>query len=248
MRFSDVFILQYVREVGGTGTKVLGFPLNASVRKDMRDLYAEFQKKAMDLYNLACDVILEKGLFIRPPRIPYPKHAEYVDDQAYPRGYLGERRPLNALEISHLFTNGMSNSLGKAIMLAFSQVTKSSRLKKHFLRGHEIADKHLEIFNSILKEENLAQVKNWESEVTASTEAPFSDKLMTVQTSMFILQSFINYGGAISVSARTDLPVQYTRLSAEVAKYSREGVKLMIKNRWLERSPEAADREDLVKL
>jgi hypothetical protein len=56
-----------------------------------------------------------------------------------------------------------------------------------------------------------------------------------------------NYGIAISESQRSDMVIDYSRLNAEILKYSEDGVNIMIANKWLEQPPLSLNREDLAK-
>jgi hypothetical protein len=56
-----------------------------------------------------------------------------------------------------------------------------------------------------------------------------------------------NYGVAISESQRSDLVVDYSRLSAEILKFSEDGVNLMIAEGWLEQPPLTSDRKGMSK-
>ncbi|MYL43190.1 DUF3231 family protein [Virgibacillus salexigens] len=101
---------------------------------------------------------------------------------------------------------------------------------------------------SILHEEFLSEsALLLTSEVTDSTVAPFSDRLMMTFVSNLIASSMGQYGIALSSSPRHDLSVHYSRLIAEVGKYANEGNKILINNGWLEQPPMAADRRDLAK-
>jgi hypothetical protein len=56
-----------------------------------------------------------------------------------------------------------------------------------------------------------------------------------------------NYATAASASQRTDLVINYERLSLEVAQYAKDGADIMIKNKWMEQPPTTLDKEQLVK-
>nr|WP_285847881.1 MULTISPECIES: DUF3231 family protein [unclassified Mesobacillus] len=51
----------------------------------------------------------------------------------------------------------------------------------------------------------------------------------------------------IAESQRSDLVVDYSRVNAEVLKYSEDGINIMIANEWLEQPPLSVDRKDLTK-
>jgi len=63
----------------------------------------------------------------RPPYIEVPKETDYVDTKKYMSGLnpFSETRPLNAVEISHLYLNVMTNTIGVKLCLAFAQTISS---------------------------------------------------------------------------------------------------------------------------
>nr|WP_299833927.1 DUF3231 family protein [uncultured Metabacillus sp.] len=85
-----------------------------------------------------------------------------------------------------MFDNIQRNVLGIATLIGFSQVAKSKDVANFMVCGKEIVAKHVEIFSSILREDDLPVPMTWDSEVTTSTVAPFSDKLMMFQTTALI--------------------------------------------------------------
>ncbi|MET3698716.1 uncharacterized protein DUF3231 [Bacillus oleivorans] len=108
-----------------------------------------------------------------------------------------------------------------------------------------MCDKHIEVFTSLLREDDLPSPTTYESEVTNSTTPPFSDKMM-----MFFIMSlgsvFISrYGTAIGLCNRRDIGLHFTRLLAESAKYLEDAVNIMIKNGWMEQPPQATVRNTL---
>ncbi len=56
------------------------------------------------------------------------------------------------------------------------------------------------------------------------------------------------FGDALAISTRHDLVPLFARTLLETGKYAHKGADLLIKHGWLERIPEAADREALAKL
>jgi len=77
--------------------------------------------------------------------------------------------------------------------------------------------------------------------------SPFSDKLMMNFITTLIASGIGQYGTAISASPRHDLGAQYTRLIAEISRYSNDGAKIMVEKAWIEQPPMAVDRKDLAK-
>ncbi|QQK77954.1 DUF3231 family protein [Salicibibacter cibarius] len=149
--FSDAFMLEYVRQV--EVATIAAIP-NVT-RSDVTNICQSGLQLAMKNHDIAKDTLVAKGQYSRPPVIPAPKQIDFVEKQKFLRGFLGEKRPLSAVEISHLFMNMQTNALGKALMMGFAQVAKDAKVTKYLVRGKEIAHKHVEIFRSLLAEEDL---------------------------------------------------------------------------------------------
>ncbi|MET3683571.1 hypothetical protein ABID56_001666 [Alkalibacillus flavidus] len=131
-------------------------------------------------------------------------------------------------------------------MIGFAQTTGSETLKRYFQRGKDIANKHIEVFGSILRENDLPVVMTWDTEVTDQTSFVFSDKLMLYQMLALNRLGLSYYGLSMSNSPRHDLGVHYTWLMAEIAQFTEDGIEIMIDHGWLEQPPQAADRGQLM--
>lgn len=72
-----------------------------------------------------------------------------------------------------------------------------------------------------------------------------SDKLILFNVVAFSSLSMTALGIALANCARRDILLSLSRLNAEVANYAKGGLDLMIKQGWLERTPEAPNRKHL---
>lgn len=244
--YSDYFFLNYIINMAKFGSNSYTVALSNAARADMRTYFTECVASSAELFNRAVSISLSKGLFVRPPYIP-PYQTEYVQKQGFLTGWFGKRRPLAAIEIMNLFFNQQRNAVGSSLLTGFSQVTQSQKVREYMIRGKDIADKHNEIFGSILREDDLPAPMYSDSEVTQSMVSPFSDKLMMFHTTALIAASVGYYGASMGSSPRHDLSVQYSRLSAEIGRYADDGAKIMIDHGWLEQPPLAPDRVALSK-
>jgi len=243
--FTDAYMLNYVKLFGRLGLQYYGFSANMAARSDVHDFFAECVSSTMELATKADQVLLSKGLYMRPPYIPIPEEVEFVQKQSFLHGFFGDTRPLTAMEITHLFANIQTNTLGKATLLGFAQTAKSKTVRQHFQRGIEIAEKHAEVFSSCLRVEDIPAPMGFESNVTDSTDAPFSDKLMMYHGTALSQASQLNYGFALGTAMRRDVGLLYSRLMVEVAKYLEDGANIMIDHEWLEKMPCAVERKAL---
>jgi hypothetical protein len=244
--FSDQFILDYIHSTAKYTLNLNSLALANSTRSDIRNFYAELIASTTELFQKSTEVMLSKGIYIRPPYVPVQEKVEFVQEQSFLNGWIGERRPLNTIEMSLLFFNMTRNILGASLLTGFSQVAQSQQVRDYMLRGKKIAQKHVEIFSSILRDDDILSPMPWDTAVTQSKVSPFSDKLIMFHVTALIAGGIGYYGTALGTSARRDLSVQYSRLTAEITQYAEDGANIMIKNKWLEQPPTVPDRKALV--
>ena len=213
----------------------------------MFSFFSKCLTATIELHNEATQLLLEKGLSLRHPSIPYPQKLEFVQKQSFVLEGLGRRGALTGTEVTQLHFNIQTNQLGTSIATAFSQVSESNKVRNYLLRGRDIAMKHIKVFSDYLENSSLPIPMSFDQEVADSTESPFSDKLMMFHFSLMIYAGVGNYGVSISESQRSDLVVDFSRLTAEILKFAEDGVNILIANKWLEQPPLAANRKDLVK-
>ncbi|MEN1970301.1 DUF3231 family protein [Lentibacillus sp. N15] len=245
--FSDSFMLMHIQQMGMIGMNTYSVAVSLSTRQDVRAYYSQCLQESDELHKMANKILLSKGLYIRPPYIPTQDKVTFVESNDFLQGWFGKRRPILSFEIANLFANIQRNALGIALLIGFSQVSKSKEITNFFIRGKEIASKHVEIFGSILREDDLPIPMTWDAEVTKSTVPPFSDKLMMFMTASIIGIGIGYYGTSLASSLRTDISTHYVRLTAEIGKYSLDGAKLLIKHGWMEQPPMQVDRDKLAK-
>lgn len=245
--FSDSFVLTFINQMSKVGLTSYAGSVAASVREDIKSYYMECLSETMQLYKKSIDLLLSKGLFVRPPSLPNLEKVEFVKKQWFMLDVVGEKRPLTAAEVANLFSNLQRNALGVATLTGFSQVADNKDVKQFFLKGLEIGNKHVKLFRGKLEESKLPAPMGWDSEITNSTAHTFSDKLMMFFTSGLITLSVGYYGTAVSQSPRGDLSTMYNRLSLEVQMYAEDGTNILIKNGWLEQPPMASDRDELIR-
>ncbi|PKG22987.1 DUF3231 family protein [Niallia nealsonii] len=245
--FQEPFYLHYMYIMSLQGLTGYALSVSTSIRKDIRKYFIACNTETMVLFEKILDTMLNKGLYTRPPVLTPPNSINFVKHDRFLTGWFGERRPLTAMEIGDITFNMNKMNLHVVLKLAFSQVTKEKKLGKYFLRGMNISNKHIEIFNAIFREENLNSPISLQSFVTDSTTSPFSEKLMMYQVQLSTQIAIAFYGTAFSVNARRDLALKYATLTAELAKYAEDGANIMIDEGWLEEPPMASDRRQLTK-
>jgi hypothetical protein len=243
--YSESFMLYYIQNMGSMGVNSYSLALPNSVRKDIREFFMKCLSSSSELYDRTCAVLLEKGILIRCPSIPYPSQAEFVQKKSYLGGWYGDQRPLTSIEISFLYLNFYRNNLGNALLTGFSQVANSKQVRHYLYRGAEIAKHHSLVFSKFLSDSNLETPMSWDIMPFDLREPPFSDYLMMYHTTALNNSGIGFYGASIGGSFRKDLSAAYGRLITEVGEFSLVGAKIMIENDWLEKPPTAVDRKGL---
>ncbi|WP_281355707.1 DUF3231 family protein [Virgibacillus ihumii] len=245
--FSDNFILNYLHTMGGIVLQSFATGVQLAVRADVYSYFTECLQEATETLREIRELLLSKGLFIRTPNLPIPESYDFVKNKSFLTGYFGERRPLTGAEITNINMNYQRNALGTAVMIGFSQGAQSKEVRQFLVKGKEIAQKHCDVFSSILTEDDIPVPMTWNTEITDSTTSVFSDKYVMFVTTALIALSVGFYGTSMSMSPRRDLGAKYGKLSGEILKYADDGAKIMIKNGWMEEPPRALDRDELAK-
>jgi len=243
--FSDTFKLRYLKHLAGAGMMAYALGQNQAVRSDVRKYFWHCIESSRELDEKVTQVLLSKGLYIRAPYIPVPRQVKFAESPSFMGSVLGKNRPLNAMELTHLSVNISTNAMGRVVLIGFAQTAKSKDVRDYCVRGKDITKKHIEVLSLLLREDDLSAPETWDSEVTDSTIATFSDKLMMQHITLLIALSMAHYGAALGASSRVDVTADYVRLMAEIAQFGEDGAQIMIKHGWLEQPPQAADRKEL---
>ncbi|MBP3949563.1 DUF3231 family protein [Bacillus suaedae] len=244
--FSDTFMLYFIRNMGKAGIAAHGMSFSFTAREDIRELFLKCLQEATEIEDEAKNIMLSKGVFVRPPYLSSPQSVSFVEKESFLRGWFGERRTLTAEEISHIFMNYQNNIYGRALLIGFSQIAQDKKVKEYFLRGIDLAGNILETLKLLFEESSLPSPMTWDTEVTDSTTYVFSDKLMLFNSTALNAISLGNMGGSVALSMRRDLSTKYLNKMAKIGLYAEDGLELMINNRWFERPPQAIDRAHLV--
>lgn len=243
--FTDTFMLSYMHVMTLLGLTGYAGAVATSSRPDQIKYFVQCNKETMELYERITYVMLNKGLYSKPPRINTPNEVDFIKNERYLTGWFGKKRPLSAVEISGLSFNMLKIIVKVVLEVGFGQVCQKEDVKKYFQRGKKLCEKQFNILSQTLTKAGLASPASRVSEVTKSTVSPFSDKLMLNHIVILISAAIGYYGAAISVSQRRDLSLEYARLMTEVGLYAEDGAELLIKYGWLEEPPLADDRDKL---
>jgi rubrerythrin len=243
--FSDNLCLYYINIMSLHGCHGYSGALTTCTRQDVRQYFTQCISETVDLVNRTKDLMLEKGLYARPPAILPPERADFVKNDQFIAGWLGDVRPLSCIEITDIYFNLKKSILAKAMTLAFSQVIKNKKIRKFLSEAMETKDNHIKTFYEVLNQEHLPAPPTFDAEVTDSTNSPFSEKLIMFHVGFLFTTAMIYYGTGWASSPRKDLSPKYMAAIADDAKIGKEWMDLMIDNQWLEEPPMAEDRQKL---
>lgn len=244
--YSDKLMLLYLLNMGTFLIQAYGLAVSTSVRQDILSFYSNELSSAKEIYEQCKLLAMKKGLIVRPATPAVPEKVSFVQSRDFFNGFI-KKRPLLAIEITNLDYNVRRNMLGAALIIGFSQVARSKRVRDYMIQGRDIAIRHANKFSRILNEEFIPSAPRLDDEVSASTVPPFSDKLMMFHISALVASGVAQYGISLSTAMRRDLQMCYARSMSEIGRYAKEGANLLIDQGWMERPPQAVDRRALNK-
>src|SRR5699024_7345551 len=136
--------------------------------------------KTGDLYKQSLNIALNKGVNARHPYIEIPKETDYIDSKKYYKGLnpFSSKRPLNAVEISHLYLNTMTNAIGIKLCLAFAQTAAVNKIQHILIRDKEIFIKNNIFLIDTLANTNIKTPNLPDIAISDSTTKTYSDKLI----------------------------------------------------------------------
>lgn len=247
--FFDLFPLSYVYGMSRMGLASYGLFLSNVAREDVRTFFSQCLTSTKDLFNDAINLLLTKGVYDRPPMIPYPDKVEFIrKKETFLSKWLEQKRPLNVLELSEMFFNIERNYFGLVLLTGFIQVTKDETIQQYLIKGKDLAHKQIQFLNHALINEDLMGSIMVNSEVSTSTVSPFSNKLIMNLITILNSQGVTFIGHALSVSSRVDLVSEYLKLIPEILQFGKDGADILIDRKWLEEPPHAPNRRELAKI
>jgi hypothetical protein len=244
--FTDETAIYLLKLLSEMGTQFYAQALKTTTRTDIRMFINESLSNYSKLTNDITDLLLTKGIYVKSPHIPTPESVDFVKDKSYLTGWLGERRPMHATQITHLYLNINRNYLGKTLLIGFAQTVKSEKIKKYLKGGISLADKMIDKFNLYLADIDMKSALPSGYGITTSTVAPFSDKLVLEVMLTINRYAVTFYSEALSVSTRRDLFKFYQNITTDTATYLNKSIDLSIEYGYFEEQPKAVDHQDII--
>ena len=170
---------------------------------------------------------------------------DFVDDKKYLSGLLGSIRPINVAEIANLSLIIHRAQFSKMIFVAFGKIARSKEISLHFSKGRDGIQKVLDSLQEVLEKENIPISASSDYEIFDIDVSPFSDKLMLfyINTCLGIF-CFNMVSQALTSSFRSDIVLKITKIMTDMMQFYGEGLKLTIKEGWLEQPPQSINRKN----
>ena len=245
--FTDIFCLNYLHIMTLHGLLGHSTSLGVSVRKDLRYFYDSCDNDGKRMYHQTIELLLEKGNFQRDPLFYPDKNPKFVSSQDFTDGLFGKERRLAATEIISISFNLKKSIMAKTLSIAFSQVAQTKEVRKFLENSEQTANEQIQAFSKIMQADNLPAPKSWETEVTTSTDSPFSDKLMLYHIGFLFQAAQAYHGTGLASAMRTDLVTTYESIILKNLMVTKKWFNLMVQNKWLEQPPLAPDRNEIAK-
>jgi hypothetical protein len=239
--FEDEYYVHYLKYAAKAGMSIYNVAIPLVYRKDVKEFFRYCMDSTMDLMDQIKEILMNKGLIIKPPLIPIPEKVDFVNKD-FLNGFLGHVRPLHALEIAHFYDNIENNVTSKALIMAFAQVAKDENIRQLFERGRDMTATNIENYIQKLHDENLPSPTFLDDLVTSTLFSPFSDKLMLFHKMDMFSMKIRAFGNSVAVNGRHDVGLLYTKSLMKIGAFVEDAAKIMIEKGWMEQPPSAAKR------
>ncbi|AST93874.1 MULTISPECIES: DUF3231 family protein [Sutcliffiella] len=238
--FDNGFDIMFIRLVKQISMGMHTLNLTMTYRSDITQLFRELTNTTQKYYDICTQYLLKKGLLPRSPYVTTAPSVQFVKDTNYLSGLnpFKEKRPLNTVEIGHLYHAIESNGIGMQMIFGFAQSATNRDIGKFFQKGGELAKSIVTDLSKIMVENDLQVPATHGGNITTSTIPPFSDKIMMYCISLFCSFSLGGNSLGTSFSLRNDLPPKLSLFMKDIFEYAHEGAKLMIKYEWMEEPPQ----------
>lgn len=243
--FSEIYVYHYIRNLIRLGLTLNSLNLNMSSRPDIIDFYTTVVNNITTLNKKVADIMLAKGIMPKPPYATVSQNTEYIHSPKFFSAFVGEKRPLLTIELSHLYNNALSNEVGKTLLLAFRQVSPNKRVRDWLADGMELSHQIVTKLTQIGNDEHIDFSFMRNGDVTNSTDPPFSDKLIMFHILLLSSIGSGMYGVSASVSMRHDIMKLYGEFMYDSSLFAAKGIKIMMDNDWFEEPPQVLDRDQL---
>jgi len=241
--YQDEFYAHYLKYASKAGMSLYSVAIPLTMREDIREFFIYCNECTTIFLGQINNILIEKKYIPKLPTIPLPAGVDFVHKQSFLNGFVGDVRPLNAMEIIHLFDNIENNVTSKALLLGFYQTVQDEKIKTLFKRGLDMTDKSVKQYIEKLHIDQLLSPSYLDHLITTSKYPPFSDKIMLFHKVDMFSMKIRAFGNSLAVSPRRDLGLLYGRTLINIGLFVDDGANILIDKGWLESPPQAFARD-----
>lgn len=241
--FSDNFILFFCYDLVLFSISVLSNALIDCVRYDIREYFQTSLEHNIEMQNIIIEIKISKGVYLSFPKVAIDNEVDLVDKMNFLKGIFGDKRPINVGEIANLSKIIDRAQFSKMVFVVFSKISKTHHISQHFNKGRDETQRVLDVLTHVLDEENIPISSSSDYQISDIETSPFSDKLMLFFVNMCLgMFCFTMIAQASTSCLRNDLILKISKISNDLKFYYLDGVKLSIKEGWLERPPQSINK------
>lgn len=240
--FSDPFMLFYSYIMTIHGLTAYSLALSCSEREDVQHYFLECIVSAQKLFQTITGLAKTQHKFSGIPSIPSLPGVEYLRTTGVIANLIGDKRPLNASEITNLLFNAKKTGFARTLSLAFGQVAEHADVREFMVKNVKLARKDADSFDVLLQQDDLSAPQRWDDEITDAKTSPFSDKLMMFHAGFLVNAALSYYGAAMGASLRSDIILGYKQVFNHAMQAGAICYDIMVEHGWMEKQPEAIDR------
>jgi Protein of unknown function (DUF3231) len=237
--YADEFYVHYLKYAAKAGMSLYSVAVPLVMREDIREFFIYCNQCTTVFLGQINNILMEKRFIAEPPIIPTPDSIEKINKQSYLSGFLGDIRPLQALEIIHLWDNIENNVTSMALLLGFYQTVQDQKIKSLFKRGLEMTDKAVKQYKEKLHIEHIQSPSYLDHLVKPTDYPPFSDKIMLFHKVDMFAMKIRSFGNSMAVTARRDINFLYGRTLMNIGLFVDDGMNILIDKDWVESPPKA---------
>ncbi len=243
--FSDTFILFFCNDIVLLSLSTYPSAISDCTRKDVRNYFQTSLEFTLNMQNDINDLMFSKGVYLGPPKIAIDNVVDFVDEKKYLSGFSGGFRPINVAEIANLSRIIHRAQFSKMIFVAFGKIAESKEISLHFSKGRDGIQKVLDSIQEVLQKENIPISASGDYEIFDIDVSPFSDRLMLFFVNMCLgIYCFNMISQAMTSCFRSDIVSKVTKIMKDMKQFYGEGLKLTIKEGWLEKPPQSINRKN----
>lgn len=243
--FSDRFLLCYLHIGARLGLEFHSRSLALSTRADIRQYHSDCLNSAISIYEKVVDLLLNKGIYWRPPALFVPPStSEVVQKSSYLSGWFGDTRTINTMEAANLYLIIDIILIIEALSIGFSQTSDSNEAIEIFQKGTTVARKQYHVLAKLLMKDELPIPPSYSAEVAGSKKRIFSDRIMVNHLAGLFGTLLSQYGFSLGTAMNHELVTAYSTQIIKAGAYSEKITKFLIDKKWLDKVPSALSRNN----